>query len=155
MIIPASVLTDKDNTIPIPTSTVENKGKSIQEEPVRTKAQSLAIPETSEKEMEEILRIIKKSDYDVVEQLGHTPSKISMLAMLLCSEAHAKALVKFLKTAHMPQETSANQFEDCVASLTADNGLGFSDADLTPQGRKHNDACLSGVQRNNPSSYLG
>ena len=63
-----------------------------------------------------------------------------MLALLLCSEAHAKALVKFLKTAHVPQETSADQFEDCVASLTADNGLGFSDVDLTPRGRKHNDA---------------
>ena len=40
----------------------------------------------------------------------------------------------------MPQETSIDQFEDCVASLTADNGLGFFDADLTSKGRKHNDA---------------
>ena len=90
--------------------------------------------------MEEILRIIKKNDYNVVEQLGKTPSKISMLALLLCSEAHAKALVKFLKTAHVPQETSADQFQECVASLTADNALGFSDANLTSKGRKHNDA---------------
>ena len=86
--------------------------------------------------MEEILRIITKSDYDVVEKLGQTPSKIYMLALRLCSKAHAKALVKFLKTAHMPQEMSADQFQDCVASLTVDNGLGFSDADLTPRGRK-------------------
>ena len=47
--------------------------------------------------MEEILKIIKRSDYDVVEQLGQTPSKISMLALLLCSEAHAKALIKIFK----------------------------------------------------------
>ena len=79
VIIPASVLTDKDNTIPIPTSTAENKGKNVQEEPVRTKAQSLAIPETSKKEMEEILRIIKKSDYDVVEQLGQTYDAVGEL----------------------------------------------------------------------------
>ena len=63
-----------------------------------------------------------------------------MLSLLLCSEAHAKALIAFLKTAHVPQETSADQFKDCVASLTADNGLGFSDADLTPKGKNHNDA---------------
>ena len=69
-----------------------------------------------------------------------------MLALLLCSEAHAKALIKFLKTAHVPQETSADQFQDCVASLTADNGLGFSDADLTPKGRKHNDALHVSVE---------
>ena len=62
-----------------------------------------------------------------------------MLSMLLCSKAHAKALIEFIKTAHVPQETSADQFKYCVASLTADNGLGFSYADLTPKGRKHND----------------
>ena len=76
----------------------------------------------------------------MVEQLGQTPSKISMLALLLCSKAHAKALVKFLKTTHVPQETFDDQFEDCVASLTADNGLGFSDDDLTSRGRKNNGA---------------
>ena len=63
-----------------------------------------------------------------------------MLSLLLFSEAHAKALITFLKTAHVPQETSADQFKDCVASLTADNGLGFSYADLTTKGRNHNDA---------------
>ena len=81
-----------------------------------------------------------------MEQLGQTPSKISMMALLLCSEAHAKALIKFMKTAHVPQETSVDQFQECVASLTADNGLGFSDADLTPKGRKHNDALHVSVE---------
>ena len=118
----------------------EGRGKGVMVELVRTKAQSLTIPETSKNEMEEILKIIKRSDYDVVEQLEQTPSKISILALLLCFEAHAKALVKFLKTSHVPQEKSADQFQDCVASLTADNNLGFSDADLTPRGRKHNEA---------------
>ena len=41
--------------------------------------------------------------------------------------------------AHVPQETSADQFQEYVASLTADNGLGFSDADLTIKGRKYNE----------------
>ena len=72
----------------------------------------------------------------MVKQLGQTPLKISMLSLLLCSEAHAKALIAFLKTANVLQETFANQFKDCVASLTVDNGLGFSDADLTPKGSK-------------------
>ena len=63
-----------------------------------------------------------------------------MLSLFLCSEAHAKALIAFLKTAHVPQETSTDQFKDFVASLTADNGLGFSDTDLTAKGKNHNDA---------------
>ena len=61
----------------------------------------------------------------MVEKLGQTPSKISMLSLLLCSEAHVKALIAFLKIAHVPLENSADQFKDCVASLTANNGLVF------------------------------
>ena len=71
-------------------------------------APNKVIVETSRQEIEEILKIIKKSDYNIVEQLGHTPSKISMLSLLLFSEAHAKALIAFLKTSHVPQETSAD-----------------------------------------------
>ena len=61
-------------------------------QPVHTEVSKEVAEDTSKKEMEEILKIIKKSDYSVVEQLGQTPSKISMLALLLCSEAHAKAV---------------------------------------------------------------
>ena len=46
--------------------------------------------DTSSQELEEVLKIIRKSDYKIVEQLGQTPSKISMLSLLLCSEAHAQ-----------------------------------------------------------------
>src|SRR3954467_13152860 len=98
--------------------------------------------------MEEILKIICKSDYNIVEQLGHTASKISMLSLLKYSEAHAKALMKFLKAAHVPQEISVDQFENCVASLTVDNGLGFSDADSTPAGKNHNKALHISIECN-------
>ena len=92
------------------------------------------------------MNIIKKSDYNIVEQLGQTPSKISMLSLLLCSEAYAKAQIAFLKTAHVPQESSADQFKDCTASMTADNGLGFLDSDLTAKGRNHNDSLHVSVE---------
>ena len=112
--------------------------------PVNPPQSETSVEVTSEdvakQEMEEVLKIIRKSDFDVVEQLGHTPSKISMLSLLLSSESHAKALIKFLKTAHVPQETSVDQFENYVAHLAIDNGLGFSDADLTPAGKNHNKA---------------
>ncbi|XP_050915939.1 uncharacterized protein LOC127131039 [Lathyrus oleraceus] len=62
-------------------------------------------------EVEGFLCIIKKSDYRVVDQLNHAPSKISMLSLLMISEAHKDALVKNLRTAHVPQEISVCQFE--------------------------------------------
>ena len=91
----------------------------------RKEAPTKDIEDPSSQEMEEILKIIWKSDYKIMEQLRQTPSKISMLSLLLCSEAHAQTLIKFLKNAHVPQETTAEQFENYVASLTAYNGLGF------------------------------
>ena len=46
----------------------------------------------------------------------------------------------------MPQEISADQFGSYVASLTNENGLGFSDADLTPKGRNHNKALYVSIE---------
>src|SRR3954468_4937733 len=98
--------------------------------------------------MEEILKIICKSDYNIVEQLGHTASKISMLFLLKYSEAHAKALMRFLKAAHVPPEISFVKFEYCFYNLMVNNGLGFSDVDLTPAGKNHNKALHISIECN-------
>ena len=117
VITPASVPDTIPVQVPILTpisESSETRSKGTTNEPARTEAPKKITVEASRQEMEEILKIIKKSDYNVVEQLGQTPSKISMLSLLLCSEAHAKDLIAFLKTAHVPQETSADQFKDCM-----------------------------------------
>ena len=88
--------------INVPSDSSDARGKGIATDvPARTEAPKTTV-EASKQQMEEILKIIKKSDFNVVEQLGHSPSNISMLSLLLCSEAHAKALIAFLKTAHVP-----------------------------------------------------
>ncbi|KAI5383462.1 hypothetical protein KIW84_070738 [Lathyrus oleraceus] len=92
------------------------------------------------KDVDELLRIIKKRDYKVVDQLIQTPSKISILSLLLCLEAHREALLKVLNAAYVPQEISVNQLEGIVANVHTNNGLGFTDSDLTPAGRDHNKA---------------
>lgn len=88
--------------------------------------------------MEEFICLIKKSDYKVVDQLNQMSSKISMFALLMSSEAHREALIKFLRVAHVPQEISVNQFEVVVANISASNCLGFNDDELSPRGRNHN-----------------
>ena len=52
-------------------------------------SKDVTIEDPYRQEMQEILKIIRKSDYKIVEQLGQTPSKISMMSLLLYSEAHA------------------------------------------------------------------
>lgn len=55
-------------------------------------------------EAEEFLKIIKKHDCRVVDQLNQTPSKISMLFLLLSSEAHKDSLMKMLSVAHITRD---------------------------------------------------
>ena len=63
-----------------------------------------------------------------------------MLSLLMCSEAHRDALVKFLRTAHVPQEIPVCQFEGVVNNIATSLSLGFSDEELPAEGRNHNKA---------------
>lgn len=73
----------------------QEKGKQVEKD-----QQSQDFPPTIE--VEKFLRITKKSDYKVVDQLNQTLSKISLLSFLMCSEAYRDALVKFLRAAVTP-----------------------------------------------------
>ncbi|XP_058736800.1 uncharacterized protein LOC131609162 [Vicia villosa] len=94
----------------------------------------------TDKDAEEFLALIKKSDYRVVDQLQHTQSKISLLSLLVHSEKHRDALMKILNAAHVTKDITVNQFDGMVANLTAGAFLGFSDHELPPQGKEHNKA---------------
>lgn len=96
-----------------------------------------AIPQGEDKEF---LRLIKKSDYKVVDQLSQTPSKISILSLLLSFGAHKESLLKILNKAHVTQDITVNQFDDVVANITASSCLGFSNDELPLEGRAHNKA---------------
>ncbi|XP_050883778.1 uncharacterized protein LOC127086990 [Lathyrus oleraceus] len=94
----------------------------------------------------EFLHIIKKSDYRVVDQLNQAPSKISMLSLLMCSEAHRDASVKFQRITHVPQEISICQFEEVFNNITTCLSLGFSDEELSTEGRNHNKALQISIE---------
>ncbi|XP_050876821.1 uncharacterized protein LOC127080547 [Lathyrus oleraceus] len=91
-------------------------------------------------ESQEFLKLIKKSDFKIIDQLNQTPSKISILSLLLSSETHRKALLKVLNTAHVIQDITVDQFDDVVANITASRYLGFNKAELPPEGKAHNKA---------------
>ncbi|XP_050881930.1 uncharacterized protein LOC127085460 isoform X1 [Lathyrus oleraceus] len=86
----------------------------------------------------EFLKLIKRSDYKVVDQLHQTPSKISILSLLLNSQAHREALLKVLAQAHVTQSITVDQFDGVVANITACNTLSFSGEELPEDGQNHN-----------------
>ncbi|PKI63410.1 hypothetical protein CRG98_016077 [Punica granatum] len=84
-------------------------------------------------------KIIKASEYKVVEQMGKSPAHISLLTLLLGSEPHREALLKVLTAAQVPKETAPGLIEETVGSIFSNN-ISFSDDELPPEGYAHSRA---------------
>jgi hypothetical protein len=80
----------------------EGNRETAVEDPTKTKV--------AEDEAADFLRIIKSSEYSVVKQLSKMPSHISVLALLLASESHRKALLKVLNEAYVPEDITGPSF---------------------------------------------
>ncbi|XP_058729130.1 uncharacterized protein LOC131601329 [Vicia villosa] len=102
--------------------------------------------EITNKDAEEFLALIKKSDYKVVDQLHQTPSRISLLSLLIHSEKHRDTLMKILSAAHVTKDITVNQFDGMVANLTAGACLSFSEHELPSQGKEQNKALHISIQ---------
>lgn len=50
--------------------------------------------------------ILKNSEFSVVEQLNKMPARISILGLLIASEAHRNALLKILNEPHVASKIS-------------------------------------------------
>ena len=87
---------------------------------------------------DEMMRLIKRSEYNVVDQLLQSPSKISVLSLLMNSEPYREALQKVLDVAYVDHDVTIEQFDSIVANITACNNLSFCDVDLPEEGKYHN-----------------
>ncbi|XP_050897366.1 uncharacterized protein LOC127104210 [Lathyrus oleraceus] len=96
----------------------------------------------------EFLKLIKRSDYKVVDQLHQTPSKISILSLLLNSQSHREALLRVLAQAHVTQSITVDQFDAVVENITTCNTLSFSGEELPEDGQNHNRALHISVKIN-------
>ena len=85
-----------------------------------------------------MLRLIKRSEYNVVDQLLQTPSKIYVLSLLMNSEPHREALQSVLDVAYVDHDVTIEQFDSIIANITACNNLSFCDANLLEEGKNHN-----------------
>ncbi|XP_031378296.1 uncharacterized protein LOC116193693 [Punica granatum] len=110
-----------------------NKGKALTVPRVAPEASSIPQKKVTEEEAEAFLKIIKASEYKVVEQMGKSPAHISLLALLLGSEPHREALLKVLTAAQIPKETAPKRIEETINSIFSNN-ISFSDDELPSEG---------------------
>ena len=92
----------------------------------------------TEEETNEFLKLMKHSEYDIVEQLKRTPAKISLLSLVLNSESHRKALQKVLNEAYVPQDINPDAMGHLVGRIQASNYVYFSDDEIDLEGTGHN-----------------
>ncbi|XP_031391698.1 uncharacterized protein LOC116203875 [Punica granatum] len=93
----------------------------------------------TEEEAEALMKVIKKSEYKVVEQMGKFQAHISLLALLLSSEPYREALLRVLTTAQVPKKTAPDRIEETVSSIFS-NAISFSDDELPSEEWAHSRA---------------
>ncbi|PKI70865.1 hypothetical protein CRG98_008756 [Punica granatum] len=73
---------------------------------------SLPTKKVTDQEAEAFMKVIKASEYKVVEQMSKSPAHISLLSLLLSSEPHRDALLKVLTAAQVPKKTTPERIEE-------------------------------------------
>ena len=76
------------------------------------------------------------------------PAQISILHLLLTSEPHRNVLLKVLNENHVPIDISIGKLENMVTKVMVTNQITFSEEELTPKGRGHNQALYIRVRCN-------
>ncbi|KAF1888382.1 hypothetical protein Lal_00039304 [Lupinus albus] len=92
--------------------------------------------EVSEEEACEFLRFIKQSEYQVIDQLSRTPAKVSLLSLLMNSEAHREVLFKVLNRAHVNHDISTDKLGGIINNIMIDNFISFSDQEIPIEGQR-------------------
>jgi len=96
--------------------------------------------EVFEEEAYKFLKMMKQSEYTVIDQLNCIPAKISLLSLMMNSESHRKSLLKILNEAHVFHDLSVEKFKGIVGNITTNNYLTFTDDEIPMEGAGHNKA---------------
>ncbi|XP_027067827.2 uncharacterized protein [Coffea arabica] len=105
-------------------------------------------PAVTEKEAWDFLKRLKRSEYNVVEQLNKMPAQISILDLLFTSDLHRDALLEVLTKARIPKDISVDNFSHIVGNVLTSKQITFSDEELPAEGTGHNKALYATVRCN-------
>ena len=78
------------------------------------------------------------SHYDVLSQLGKTPTKISNLELITTSSIHKEILETTLLESHVPKNINASQFIARIGNLSTQQYLVFKDKVFQGPSPHHN-----------------
>ncbi|RDX83334.1 hypothetical protein CR513_35753, partial [Mucuna pruriens] len=79
-----------------------------------------------------------KSEYEMLDQLHKTPTRIFFLSLLINSKSHRELLLKVLNKVHVPQDITPAKFEAIINNITVSHHLSFSEEEVLVEGKNHN-----------------
>ncbi|XP_038679910.1 uncharacterized protein LOC119981029 isoform X2 [Tripterygium wilfordii] len=91
-------------------------------------------------EIQEFLKIIRQSEYMIVDQLKKTPAKICILELIMSSEPHRKVLLRMLNQAYVSEKIPTESFDGIVGNVLATHLLSFTEEEIPDEGMGHNKA---------------
>ncbi|KAI4357205.1 hypothetical protein L6164_001169 [Bauhinia variegata] len=86
---------------------------------------------------EEFLKVLKHSEYNIVDQLKKTPARVSLLSLIMSSEAHRKTLQKFLDQAYVNPSITVENFDNMVNLIKKVGTISFIEDELVPGASTH------------------
>ena len=86
------------------------------------------------------MTLLKRSEYQIIEQLREAPHYSSMLSLILTSDTHRNAFLKVLNESHISDGISVDKFADIVGNVSTFNIISFFDEEMGPKGIGHNKA---------------
>ncbi|KAL0009859.1 hypothetical protein SO802_004967 [Lithocarpus litseifolius] len=92
-------------------------------EPIRNRVRT--------EEAKEFLKVIRNSEYSVIQQLNKSLALISILALLISSKVHRNALLKVLKETCVPTSATESAFKE-EFSVNAIKSTGDLTATIRP-----------------------
>ncbi|XP_027155757.1 uncharacterized protein LOC113756189 [Coffea eugenioides] len=105
-------------------------------------------PAVAEKEAWDFLKRLKRSEYNVIEQLNKMPAQISILDLLFSYDLHRDALLEVLTKAQILKDISVDNFSHIVGNVLTSKQITFSDEELPAEGTGHNKALYVAVRCN-------
>ncbi|RDY04761.1 hypothetical protein CR513_11483, partial [Mucuna pruriens] len=91
-----------------------------------------------EGEAMEFLKLIHHNEYEMLGQLHKTPTRVSLLSLLINSEDHRNLLLKVLNDAYVAQDIIPENFEGIINNITTIRHLSFFEDEIPAEGRGHN-----------------
>ncbi|CAN1132462.1 hypothetical protein LINPERHAP2_LOCUS7036, partial [Linum perenne] len=123
-----------------PKKTQIQNDESIARGPVEQQEEPNPRPLVSDKDAYEFLKLVRQSEFKVIEQLNRMPARISLLDLMMASEPHRLALLKVLNQAHFCQNISVERMGGVVNAVLTVGRITFNDDELPPEGKEHTKA---------------